>query len=184
MSAKVTPTRSAIPASAGVGARRPSTRGRNSATLRTPLTFVLSPTGGEEATTLAPSGGEGRVRGLKDDGRLMNTEHPAERVADLSEGHGRLDRLQDGRQEIVPPPGGGVDPIQGPLRSVLIASPSERLEPGAQGLAHGGIPLEQAARRRLLGDELIHPDDDPRLRLHFLLIAVGGLPGLALPEAA
>src|SRR3990167_10376197 len=125
MSTKVTPTRSAIPASAGVGARRPSTRGRNSATLRPPLTFVLSPTGGEEATTLAPSGGEGRGRGLENDGRLMNTEHPAERVADLSEGHGRLDRLQDRRQEIVPPPGGRLDPIQGPPRPVPIAPAAE-----------------------------------------------------------
>src|SRR3972149_472169 len=135
MSTKVTPTRSAIPASAGVGARRPSTRGRNSATLRTPLPFVLSPTGGEGRVR-----GIGTVRGLENDGRLMNTEHPAERVADLSEGHGRLDRLQDGRREIAPPRGGGVDPIQGPLRSVLIASPSERLEPRPQGLAHGGGP--------------------------------------------
>src|SRR6202171_2211300 len=120
---------------------------------------------------------------LEDNRRLVDTEDLPQRVADLPEGHLRPDGAEDERDEVGAAAGSPVQDLERARRGLCVPGAPEAI----QALGHRGadrrIDLEEAARRRLVHDELVDAHDDARFRLETLLVAVCGLLDLALHEA-
>src|SRR6202158_6284072 len=155
---KVAPTWSAIPAWAGSAI---------SSAARASATAALESAAAE----------------LKDNRRLVDTEDLPQRVADLPEGHLRADGVEDERDEVVTAAGSPVQGLERALRGPCVPGAPEAIQALGHRRADRRIDLEEAARRRLVHDELVDAHDDARFRLDVLLVAVCGLLDLAVYQA-
>src|SRR2546427_6745131 len=130
MRPKVAPTWSAAPADAGAGHQTRATIASAAAARRS------------RREHRAP-------QSSKDDGRLMDTEYPAQVVADLAQRHARAHRRQDGREQVVSAPGRAFHGLQGPLDGVTVPRLLQPLQALRQGAGQMRIDVEEITGRAL-----------------------------------
>src|SRR5437867_10796766 len=153
MSTKVAPMRSAIPASARV-------------------TSASAPRKMRLPSTLA--------RMSERDRGLVDAEDTAEAVADLAERDPDLDRGDEERQEIVAAARRRLERVERPPPGVAIPRGARARDPLGERGADGRVHLEEVARREVVRDELVDPDDDPGVVLDLALVAVRRILDLTL----
>src|SRR6266542_2458339 len=185
MSPKVAPTWSATPASAGTAwtSKNKSAANRHQPLTLEPLTLP-SPLRGEGSRLPLPSRERAGVRvgRLEDNGWLMDTEDVSEGGADLAQSGGSARGGEDRRQEVLAAAGRPLHRLERTRGGIAVAPLPQPLEPLGQAGGHGGIRLKEIGRRRRVGHEVVHADDDAGLALYPLLMAVRGVLDLALHE--
>src|SRR5262249_20162496 len=136
MRPKVAPTWSAIPADAGGTGESNHTATRTTAQAR-------------RRRRVWPA------RISEHDGRLVDTEDPAQGRADLAEGGARAHRVEDRGEQVGAAARRRIDGGQAPLDGAAIARRAQALEALGEEIGEPGIQLKEVVRRGLLGDELV-----------------------------
>src|SRR5439155_9619558 len=95
--------------------------------------------------------------------RVVDAEYRSQTIADLAEGDGGLDGVDDQGHEVVGAAGAPLERVEGAAGGGAVPRGAEATDALGQRLTEARIELEQIARPLLVGDEIVDAHDDPPL---------------------